>query len=121
MILRVTVFVFLFFNTCNAGEIDGKGVICKLYGDTVGFFFEAGRVFEYKIYGGNEKLEIIKKEIGKYQTNENNIFFGESKINRKTLKFQKYSSFRGQCKAYGSSELFKKGLNIENLTKDNKI
>ena len=29
-----------------SGEIDGKGVTCKVYGDTVGFFFENDRVHE---------------------------------------------------------------------------
>ena len=109
------------FKLSIAGEIDGKGLICKIYGDTIGYFFENDRTFEYKPTGGSEKLEISKKDIGKYYTNENSIYFGEIKVDRKTSKFQKYSSFRGDCKAFKDKESFKKNFNINTLTKDNKI
>ena len=89
--------LFLFFcKSLFAGEIDGKGVICVIYGNTVGFFFEDSRAFEHKPKGGKEKLELKKKEIGKYYTDENFIYFDDVKINRKTLSLQKYSSFRGE-------------------------
>ena len=114
-------FILLFFKFSIAGEIDGKGLICKIYCDTIGYFFENDRTFEYKPTGGNEKLELSKKDIGKYYTNENSIYFGEIKVDRKTLKFQKYSSFRGDCKAFNNIESFKKNFNINALTKDNKI
>ena len=65
--------------------------------------------------------ELRKKEIGKYYTDENNIFFDDVKINRKTLAFQKYSSFRGECNAFKNFDEFKKNFNIESLIKDNKI
>ena len=113
-------FVFVSFHS-NAGELDGKGVVCKIYGDTIGYFFESDRAFEYKISGGKEGLEVVKKDIGKYYTNENSIFINQIKISRKDLSFQKYSSFRGECEAFNDFESFKKGFNLENLIKDNKI
>ena len=54
------------------------------------------------------KIRAQKIEIGKYYTDENFIYFDDVKINRKTLSFQKYSSFRGECKAYKNKEDFKK-------------
>ena len=111
----------LFFIPVYAGEIDGKGIICDVYGDTVGYFFESDRAFEYKIAGGDKGLEVVKKDVGKYFTNENSIFINEIKINRKDLKYQKFSSFRGDCKAYDNFNTFKEGFNIEKLIEDNKI
>ena len=105
----------------HAGEIDGKGVICKIYGDTIGYFFETDRVFEYKFQGGNQELELSKKDKGTYQTNENSVYFGETRIDRKTLKFHKYSSFRGECKVSDNFEDFKKNLDKKSLIKGNKI
>ena len=113
--------ILLFFKVVRAGELDGKGVICLIYGNTIGFFFEEDRAYEYKPKGGKEKLELKKREIGKYYTDENNIFFDDVKINRKTLAFQKYSSFRGECNAFKNFDEFKKNFNIESLIKDNKI
>ena len=104
-----------------AGEIDGKGIICNVYGDTVGYFFESDRAFEYKIAGGDKGLEVVKKDVGKYYTNENSIFINEIKINRKDLKYQKFSSFRGECKAYDNFNSFKDGFDIKKLIEDNKI
>ncbi len=104
-----------------SGEIDGKGVTCKVYGDTVGFFFENDRVHEYRIEGGEEKLELSKKDKGAYKTNENAIYFGETRIDRKTLTYHKFSSFRGDCKVFDDLEKFKKSINIKELTKENKI
>ena len=92
--------ISLFSMPVYAGEIDGKGIICNVYGDTVGYFFESDRAFEYKIAGGDKGLEVVKKDVGKYYTNENSIFINEIKINRKDLKYQKFSSFRGDCKAH---------------------
>ena len=57
--------------------IDGKGIICKIYGDTIGYFFDDDRAFEYKVAGGEKGLEIVKKDVGKYYTNENSIFINE--------------------------------------------
>ena len=54
-------FILFFFKFSLAGEIDGKGLICKIYGDTIGYFFENDRTFEYKPSGGNEKLELSRK------------------------------------------------------------
>ena len=54
-------------------------------------------------------------------TNEKFIFINEIKINRKDLKYQKFSSFRGECKAYGNFDSFKEGFDIDKLIKDNKI
>ena len=104
-----------------AGEIDGKGIICNVYGDTVGYFFDSDRAFEYKIAGGDKGLEVVKKDVGKYYTNENSIFINEIKINRKDLKYQKFSSFRGECKAYDNFNSFKDGFDIKKLIEDNKI
>ena len=104
-----------------AGEIDGKGIICNVYGDTVGYFFDSNRAFEYKIAGGDKGLEVVKKDVGKYYTNENSIFINEIKINRKDLKYQKFSSFRGECEAYDNFDSFKEGFDIEKLIEDNKI
>ncbi|MBS91828.1 MAG: hypothetical protein CMM95_02090 [Rickettsiales bacterium] len=117
------VFVALLFfsKIALSGEIDGKGVICKIYGNTIGYFFEENRAYEYKLLGGDKELELSKKDIGKYFTNENYIYIDEIKIDRKNLKFQKYSSFRGECEAFKNFELFKKNMNIKALTKDNKI
>ena len=84
------------------------------------FFFEDSRAYEHKPKGG-KKLELQKKEIGKYYTDENFIYFDDVKINRKTLSFQKYSSFRGECKAYENIDEFKKNFDLESLTKENKI
>ena len=115
------VLVYLFSIPVYAGEIDGKGIICDVYGDTVGYFFENDRAFEYKIAGGDEGLEVVKKDVGKYYTNENSIFINEIKINRKDLKYQKFSSFRGDCEPYDNFNSFKEGFNIEKLIEDNKI
>ena len=115
-------FLVSFFSiSVYAGEIDGKGIICNVYGDTVGYFFESDRAFEYKIAGGDKGLEVVKKDVGKYYTNENSIFINEIKINRKDLKYQKFSSFRGECKAYGNFNSFKEGFDIEKLIENNKI
>ena len=92
-----------------------------LYMETLLAFFEDSRAFEHKPKGGKEKLELKKKEIGKYYTDENFIYFDDVKINRKTLSLQKYSSFRGECKAYRNIEDFKKNFDLESLTKENKI
>ena len=51
----------------------------------MGYFFESDRAFEYKIAGGDKGLEVVKKDVGKYYTNENSIFINEIKINRKDL------------------------------------
>ena len=77
------ILIVLFFKAVSAVELDGKGVICLIYGNTIGFFFEEDRAYEYKPKGGKEKLELKKREIGKYYTDENNIFFDDVKINRK--------------------------------------
>ena len=119
--IKVLILFFLYFKSSFAGEIDGKGVICQIYGNTVGFFFEDNRAYEHKPKGGREKLELQKEEIGKYYTDENFIYFDDVKINRKTLSFQKYSSFRVECKAYKNKEDFKKNFDLESLTKENKI
>ena len=113
--------ISLFSTPVYAGEIDGKGIICNVYGDTVGYFFESDRAFEYKIAGGDKGLEVVKKDVGKYYTNENSIFINEIKINRKDLKYQKFSSFRGECKAYDNFNSFKEGFDIEKLIENNKI
>ena len=113
--------ISLFSIPVYAGEIDGKGIICNVYGDTVGYFFESDRAFEYKISGGDKGLEVVKKDVGKYYTNENSIFINEIKINRKDLKYQKFSSFRGNCKAYDNFNSFKGGFDIEKLIENNKI
>ena len=120
MIKFFIIFYVLSFSAL-AGELDGKGLICKVYGDTVGYFFDLDRAYEYKLSGGKDGLEIKKKDVGKYFTNENSIFINEIKINRKDLSFQKYSSFRGECKAFKNMKEFKKGFDIEELVKDNKI
>ena len=113
--------IFLFSMSAYSGEIDGKGIICLVYGETIGYFFDNDRAFEYKIAGGEKGLEVVKKDVGKYYTNENSIFINEIKINRKDLKYQKFSSFRGECKAYGNFDSFKEGFDIDKLIKDNKI
>ena len=119
-------FVILFFqlitvNKVYSGEIDNKGLVCSIYGDKIGFFFQTGRVIEYRFQGGESKLEIKKKDVGKYITNENSIFFGETRINRRTLKYRKYSSFRGDCKAYDTKELFFEEMDVKKYTSENKI
>ena len=94
--------IFLFSMSAYSGEIDGKGIICLVYGDTIGYFFDNDRAFEYKIAGGEKGLEVVKKDVGKYYTNENSIFINE-------------------CKAYGNFDSFKEGFDIDKLIKDNKI
>ena len=59
--IKLLILFLLFFNTSSAGEIDGKGVICLIYGNTVGFFFEESRAYEHKPKGGKNKLELQKK------------------------------------------------------------
>ena len=108
--IKSLIFIFLFFKPLIAGEIDGKGLYARYMETQLVFFFEDNRAYEHKPKGGKEKLEIYKKEIGKYYTDENFIYFDDIKINRKTLSFQKYSSFRGECKAYKNMEDFKKKL-----------
>ena len=119
--IALLILIVLFCFPVNSGEIDGKGIICKIYGDTIGYFFDEDRAFEYKVAGGEKGLEVVKKDIGKYYTNENSIFINEIKINRKNLSFQKYSSFRGKCEAFNDFESFKNGFDLEDLIKDNKI
>ena len=87
----------------------------------IGYYFENNRAAEYKIIGGEKELELKSKDIGKYYTNENFIFINEIKIDRKNLKYQRFSSFRGECKAFKDLESFKKNFDIELLTKENKI
>ena len=113
--------ILLIPNIVSGGEIDGKGIICKVYGDTIGYFFETDRVYEYKFQGGDKELELSKKDKGLYQTNENSIYFGETRIDRKTLKFHKYSSFRGKCDVYEDFKVFSKALDKRELIKGNKI
>ena len=43
----------------------------------MGYFFESDRAFEYKIAGGDKGLEIVKKDVWKYYTNETSIFINE--------------------------------------------
>ena len=94
---QTLIFFLLFFTSISAGEIDGKGVICLIYGNTVGFFLRiVGHMsINRKV---EKKVGTSKKEIGKYYTDENFIYFDDVKINRKTLSFQKYSSFRENAK-----------------------
>ena len=68
--LKYFLFLVFFANFALSGEIDGKGVICKIYGDTIGYFFENDRVFEYKVQGGEKELELSKKDVGKYITTD---------------------------------------------------
>ena len=56
----LTISLIFVFNNLRAGEIDGRGVVCKIYGDTIGYFFEGDRTHEYKLTGGEEKLELTK-------------------------------------------------------------
>ena len=122
MLKLITFFITFLLNSITlSGEIDGRGVICKVYGDTIGYFFEGDRTYEYKLSGGEKTLELSKKDIGKYFTNENYIYFGQIKIDRKSLKFQKYSSFRGECEAFKNIDEFKKGFDIDSLIEGNKI
>ena len=116
----ITLITLTSFNAIS-GEIDGKALICKVYGNSIGYYFEAGRVIEYKIKGGEKKLELTKSDIGKYYTDENSIFIDEIKIDRKSLKYQRFSSFRGACRPYQNLESMKKDFDISKLTKDNKI
>ena len=44
-----------------------------------------------------------------------------SKLTENTFISKKYSSFRGECKAYKNKEDFKKNFDLESLTKENKI
>ena len=62
------------------------------------FFFEESRAYEHKPKGGKNKLELQKKEIGKYYTDENFIYFDDVKINRKTLSFQNIHHFAESTK-----------------------
>ena len=117
----ILIFLLLFSSKAFAGEIDGKGLICKVYGDLIGYYFENNRASEYKIIGGEKELELKSKDIGKYYTNENFIFINEIKIDRKNLKYQRFSSFRGDCEAFKDLKSFKKNFDIELLTKENKI
>ena len=120
--MKQILILLLFLNSeAIGGEIDGKGLICKVYGDMIGYYFENNRTSEYKIIGGEKELELKSIDIGKYYTNENFIFINEIKIDRKNLKYQRFSSFRGECKAFKDLESFKKNFDIEFLTKENKI
>ena len=116
-----TLFILLTNTYIAAGEIDGKGLICKVYGNSIGYFFENSRAYEYKIIGGEKKLELKSSDIGKYYTNENSIYIDEIKIDRKSLKYSRFSSFRGQCEAFRDKKSFEENFNIDNLIKDNKI
>ena len=118
---KIIISLLLIHSKVFAGDIDGKGLICKVYGDSIGYYFENNRASEYKIIGGEKELELKSIDIGKYYTNENFIFINEIKIDRKNLKYQRFSSFRGECKAFKDLESFKKNFDIELLTKENKI
>ena len=120
--MKIITIILLFFNlNVFAGEIDGKGLICRVYGDLVGYYFENNRTYEYKMVGGEKKLELKSQDIGKYYTNENYIFINEIKIDRKNLKYQRFSSFRGECEAFKDLKSFKKNFDVELLTRENKI
>ena len=67
-----------------------------------------------------KKLELKSSDIGKYYTNENSIYIDEIKIDRKSLKYSRFSSFRGQCEAFRDKKSFEENFNIDNLIKDNK-
>ena len=75
------------FNYLKAGEIDGRGVVCNIYGDTIGYFFEGDRTHEYKLSGGKNKLELTKKDIVNILQMKI-IYFGDVKIDRKNLIYQ---------------------------------
>ena len=115
---KVINFYFLFFKPLIAGEIDGKGIICEIYGNTIGF--EDNRAYEHKPKGGKEKLEIYKKEIGKYYTDENFIYFDDIKINRKTLSFKNIHRFVGNAKLIKIWRISKKTLIYNLLQKKTK-
>ena len=118
---KILILLLVLNSKVFAGEIDGKGLICKIYGDLIGYYFQNNRTSEYKIIGGEKELELRSKDIGKYYTNENFIFINEIKIDRKNLKYQRFSSFRGDCEAFEDLKSFKKSFDIELLTKENKI
>ena len=59
MIKFILIFSLL-YKPLIAGEIDGKGLICIIYGNTVGFF-EDNRAYEHKPTGGKDKLELKKR------------------------------------------------------------
>ena len=59
--IKPLIFFLLFFTSISAGEIDGKGVICLIYGNTVGFFFEDSRAYEHKPKGGKKSWNFKKK------------------------------------------------------------
>ena len=61
MKLILIISLLFIFNYLKAGEIDGRGVVCNIYGDTIGYFFEDDRTHEYKLTGGEKKLELKKK------------------------------------------------------------
>ena len=79
------------------------------------------KVIDWSIGIEGANLELKSKDIGKYYTNENFIFINEIKIDRKNLKYQRFSSFRGDCEAFKDLKSFKKNFDIELLTKENKI
>ena len=68
-----------------------------------------------------KKSQSIESAIKSLSKNENSIFINEIKINRKDLKYQKFSSFRGECEAYDNFNSFKEGFDIEKLIENNKI
>ena len=57
--IKFLLIFFLFYKPLFAGEIDGKGLICIIYGNTV--FFEDNRAYEHKPTGGKEKLGSKKR------------------------------------------------------------
>ena len=53
------IFLIFFFYVSISGEIDGKGIVCKVYGDTVGYFFEMTELLNIKSLEGI-RLEVVK-------------------------------------------------------------
>ena len=70
-----------------------------------------------QFYSDKDEIDLLSIDIG---INTYHIL-SEIKINRRDLKYQKYSSFRGDCEAYDNFNSFKDGFNIEKLIEDNKI
>jgi len=139
--MRYFLFVLLFvFSTHSfSGEIDGKGLDCKIGTSSQMFWFNQGTyeaVYYWEMAGAvNPANSLNYKKSKRYSTNHSTLTFGDGavsyKLNRKTLELTIYNKLIdrqqvGSCKVFVGFDSVKKRQAelikaIEKSKRENKI